>query len=248
MHDRPEPLEVILIPGFWLDASSWDEVVPAIEAAGHRAHPLTLPGMEARDADRSGIRLADHIDAVVQRIDQVEGRVVLVGHSGGSTIAHGAVDARPDRVARAIHVDDVPPSTGSPINPKIPVVDGEIPLPEWSFFVDAHLVGLDDGLREQFRARAVPQPAAVASDPIELGDDRRFAVPATIIACEFQADEVRQGIDEQQEWAAEIGRLADVRYVELPTGHWPQFTRPAELAEIIVTELAVTSAFAPPGR
>ncbi|WP_448003396.1 alpha/beta fold hydrolase [Agromyces bauzanensis] len=246
MHDRPEPFEVILIPGFWLDASSWDDVVPAIEAAGHRAHPLTLPGLESRDADRSGIRLADHIDAVVRRIDAAEGRVVLVGHSGGSTIAHGAVDARPDRVARVIHVDDVPPPNGTPINSKIPAVDGEIPLPEWSFFVDEHLVGLDDELREQFRARAVPQPAAVASDPIELGDERRFAVPVTIIACEFEADEVRQGIAEQQRWAAEIGRLADVRYVELPTGHWPQFTRPADLAEVIVAELALTSA--PPGR
>ena len=246
MPDRPEPFDVILIPGFWLDASSWRDVVSAIEAAGHRAHPLTLPGMESREADRSGIRLADHIDAVVRRIDDAEGRVVLVGHSGGSTIAHGAVDARPDRVARVIHVDDIPPAAGTPINPKIPVVDGEIPLPDWSFFVSEHLVGLDDELREQFRARAVPQPAAVASDPIVLGDERRFAVPATIIACAFTADEVREGIDQQQDWAAELARLADVRYVDLPTGHWPQFTRPADLAEIIVAELAQISE--PPGR
>jgi pimeloyl-ACP methyl ester carboxylesterase len=242
MPDRPEPLDVILIPGFWLDASSWSEVVRAIGAAGHRAHPITLPGMESREADRSGIRLADHIDAVVRRIDDAEGRVVLVGHSGGSTIAHGAVDARPDRIARVIHVDDIPPTTGTPINPRIPVVDGEIPLPDWSFFVSDHLVGLDDELRTKFRARAVPQPAAVASDPIELGDERRFAVPATIIACAFTADEVREGIDEQQEWAAELARLADVRYVDLPTGHWPQFTRPADLAAVIVAELALTSA------
>ncbi len=43
-------MDIILIPGFWLDGSSWDEVVPALEQAGHRTHALTLPGMESKDA------------------------------------------------------------------------------------------------------------------------------------------------------------------------------------------------------
>ena len=36
--------DLILVPGMWLDGSSWDAVVlPVLESAGHRAHPLTLP-------------------------------------------------------------------------------------------------------------------------------------------------------------------------------------------------------------
>jgi hypothetical protein len=58
-------MDIILIPGFWLDGLSWDEVVPALERAGHRTHALTLPGMEPKDADRSKIGLRDHVDAVV---------------------------------------------------------------------------------------------------------------------------------------------------------------------------------------
>jgi len=76
-------MDIILVPGFWLDASSWEAVVPALEAAGHRTHSLTLPGKEAVDASRSGINLQDHIDAVVQVLDGLPGKVVLVGHSGG---------------------------------------------------------------------------------------------------------------------------------------------------------------------
>jgi len=38
-------MDVILIPGFWLNAASWDGVVPALEAAGHRVRALTLPGL-----------------------------------------------------------------------------------------------------------------------------------------------------------------------------------------------------------
>ena len=97
-------MDIILIPGFWLDGSSWSQVRPALDQAGHRVHPLTLPGKESRDADRAGITLRDHIDAVVRVIDSVDpadSKVVLVGHSGGGAIAHAAADARPDRVARA---------------------------------------------------------------------------------------------------------------------------------------------------
>ena len=35
-------MDVILIPGLWLNASSWDAVVPAIERAGHRARPAPI--------------------------------------------------------------------------------------------------------------------------------------------------------------------------------------------------------------
>src|SRR5918996_6295681 len=121
-------MDVVLIPGLWLDSSSWDEVVPALEEAGHRTHALTLPGMESKDADRSEITLRDHVDAVVEVIDSVdpaEGKVVLVGHSGGGAIAHAAVDARPDRVARVVYVDAGPLGDGRAINDELPVVDGE---------------------------------------------------------------------------------------------------------------------------
>lgn len=76
-------MDVILIAGFWLNASSWDGVVPALEAAGHRVHALTLPGLASIDDDRTGVGLADHVAAVVKAIDDLDGSVVLVGHSGG---------------------------------------------------------------------------------------------------------------------------------------------------------------------
>jgi pimeloyl-ACP methyl ester carboxylesterase len=33
---------------------------------------------------------------------------------------------------------------------------------------------------------------------------------------------------------SETAALTDVEYVDLPTGHWPQFTRPAALAAAIL--------------
>jgi pimeloyl-ACP methyl ester carboxylesterase len=41
-------------------------------------------------------------------------------------------------------------------------------------------------------------------------------------------------IAEGHPYVAELGRIRDVEYVDLPTGHWPQFTKPAELGAAIL--------------
>jgi pimeloyl-ACP methyl ester carboxylesterase len=233
-------MDIILIPGFWLDGSSWDEVIPALEQAGHRTYALTLPGMESKDADRSGITLRDHVDAVVGVIDSLNpaaGQVVLVGHSGGGAIAHAAVDARPRRVARVVYVDSGPLGEGGVINDELPAEGGEVPLPDWSLFEDEDLVDLGDDLRAAFRARAIPTPAHVASDPQHLADERRYDVPVTVIACEFPSELLRKWIEGGHPYVRELAKIREVDYVDLPTGHWPQFTRPRELGSTILARV-----------
>jgi pimeloyl-ACP methyl ester carboxylesterase len=233
-------MDIILIPGFWLDASSWEEVVPALERAGHRAHALTLPGMDSKDADRSGITLRDHVDAVVEVIDSFDpavGKVVLVGHSGGGATAHAATDARPDRVARVVYVDSGPLGDGGVINDELPSENGEVPLPDWAVFDDEDLVDLDDKLRAAFRERAIPTPVHVASDPQRLSDERRYDVPVTVIACEFPSETLRRWMEQGHPYVRELAKIHDVEYVDLPTGHWPQFTRPEDLGQAILASV-----------
>jgi hypothetical protein len=42
-------------------------------------------------------------------------------------------------------------------------------------------------------------------------------------------------------FVAELGRIRDVDYVDLPTGHWPQFTKPAALGAAILAAVERTS-------
>ena len=233
-------MDIILIPGLWLDGPSWDEVVPALEQAGHRTHPLTLPGMESKDADRSKITLRDHVDAVVEVVDSfdpADGKLVLVGHSGGGAIAHAAVDARPDRVARVVYVDSGPLGDGGVINDELPSEDGEIPLPDWAIFDDEDLVDLDDQLRAAFRERAIPTPIHVASDPQRLSDERRYEVPVTVIACEFPSAKLHEWMRQGHPYVRELAKIREVDFVDLPTGHWPQFTRPVDLGQAILASV-----------
>ncbi len=227
-------MDIILVPGFWLDASSWEEVTPALEAAGHATHPLTLPGLESVDTPRAGISLQDHIAAVVNFVDGLEGKVVLVGHSGGGAIIHAVADARPGRVARNIYVDSGPLGEGGAINDELPTDGDDVPLPPWDGFEDADLVDLTDELRASFRARAIPQPKGVAYGRQRLHDTRRYNVPATVIACEFPSSLLTEWIDASHPFTEELARIRDVEYVDLPTGHWPQFTKPVELGQAIL--------------
>jgi pimeloyl-ACP methyl ester carboxylesterase len=237
-------MDIILIPGLWLDGSSWDEVVPGLEQAGHRTHPLTLPGMESKDADRSEITLRDHVNAVVEVVDSfdpADGKLVLVGHSGGGAIAHAAVDARPDRVARVVYVDSGPLGEGGVINDELPAENGEVPLPDWSLFDDEDLVDLGPELRAAFRDRAIPSPARVPSDPQQLSDERRYDVPVTVIACEFSSAMIRDWMEQEHPAVRELAKIRDVDYIDLPTGHWPQFTRPGELGRAILASVGPVS-------
>ncbi|MFP7759856.1 alpha/beta fold hydrolase [Marisediminicola sp. LYQ85] len=241
-------MNIVLIPGFWLDGDSWGEVTTVLREHGHGVTALTLPGLERDDAanaakpakpgiDRSTICLRDHVDAVVAAVDASDVPVVLVGHSGGGALAHGAVDARPDRVARVVYVDSGPLAHGGVINDELPAVDGVIPLPDWSVFDEPDLTDLDDAAREHFRSIAHPQPVHVATDALELRDPRRFDVPVTVICCEFPADMLRQFMAEDHPYTAELARIRDRELVDLPTGHWPQFTKPRQLAETILAAL-----------
>lgn len=225
-------MEVILVPGLWLDGSSWDGVVPRLEAAGHRAVALTLPGMESREADRGHITRQDYVDAIVAAIDAADGPVGLVGHSIGASWAHAALDARPESVAHAVYVGGFPSGDGS--EESFPAVNGEIPLFDWADFDDADLGGLDEAGLAEFRRRAIPSPERAANDPQRLTDERRYEVPVTMICPEFSVETLKGWMADDLEPVRELTRIRDVTYVDLPTGHWPQFTMPGELADAIL--------------
>jgi pimeloyl-ACP methyl ester carboxylesterase len=230
-------MQVVLIPGFWLTGVSWSPVTDALVAAGHTPHPLTLPGKSPGESP-AGVGLRTHVEAVVEVVDALAGDVVLVGHSGGGAIAYGVVDARPDRVARVVYVDSGPLADGGVINDAFEAEGDGIPLPERDAFEAEELADMDDERWQRFQAIAVPEPVGVATEPQRLSDERRLDVPATVITSTMPEALLRQFMEGGHPYVAELARVRDVRIVELPTGHWPQLTKPVELAAAVVAAVA----------
>ena len=228
-------MDILLLPGFWLDGDSWAPVTAALSAAGLRPHPLTLPGLEAEHPDRASVTLQDQIDAVVAEVDRFDEPVVLVGHSGGGTVAHAVADARPDRVRHVIYVDAGPGGEGMVINADLPQVDGLIPIPDRSFFEEGETADLDEESWATLRSMARPQPGRTAVDPLRLSDERRYDVPITIVTSTFPSAAMQELLAAGHPMMAELARIRDVTILDLPTGHWPQLTRPDDLARTIVS-------------
>ncbi|MFD1504963.1 alpha/beta hydrolase [Georgenia yuyongxinii] len=235
-QEHPEPVHVVLVPGFWLGAWAWEHVVPDLERAGLRPHPVTLPGLDAPSADRAGLTLADHVAALREVVVALDGPVVLVGHSGGAAPVSAVVDADPERIRRVVYVDAGPLPEGAAIMPDLPADAVDWPLPEWADLErdGTSVAGIDEDGLARFRERSVPEPAGVARAPSHLSDPRRKQVPTTVVCASMPAQVLRTAIDERQPWAAELADLAHLEIVELPTGHWPMFSRPADLSRLIV--------------
>jgi pimeloyl-ACP methyl ester carboxylesterase len=228
------PVTVVLVPGFWLGAWAWDAVLEPLRAAGLDPRPVTLPGLEPDHPDRSTVTRADHVDAVRRLVESAPGEVVLVGHSGGAAVVGEVVDAVPGRVRRAVYVDGGPLADGAVLAPDLPADVAEMPLPDWDTLDadGASTAGLDEATRASVRARAVPQPARVATTPVRVRDPRRFDVPVTVICTSLPSATLRTMAHAGPPLHTDLGAM-DVTYVDLPTGHWPMFSRPRELAAAI---------------
>ena len=232
-------MDIILIPGLWLTARSWERVVPLLEEAAHTPHPLTLPGMESPDADRSGVTRQQHVDAVVAAIDAVPGDdpVLLVGHSMGGVLAWAAADARLDRVAGVVFVASEP---GIPAESEsmFPVVGADVPLPAWDFFDDEMVADLDDATRDRIRAGSVPSPVHAVTDGLTFGRDELHDLPTTMVTAEYDAAQLGEWTAAGEPGTEEIAALRNVEWVDLHSGHWPQYTRPEAVVSAILDTVA----------
>ena len=221
---------IVLVPGFWLGAWAWDEVATALRADGHDVTALTLPGLESADADRSSITLGDHVDAICEAVEAAGRPVVLAVHSGAGAPGYAVTDRIPEQIAAMVYVD-TGPAKGA-LDPDFDAV--ELPLPSQEKLAEEeNLDGLSEEQLETFRRRAVPEPGAALREAAELTNDARLDVPSTVVCTGFTSAQYKDAVEEGYAFVAGLTELRDVTWVDLPTSHWPMWSRPRELAGII---------------
>ena len=221
---------IVLVPGFWLGAWAWDEVADALRADGHDVTALTLPGLESADADRSSITLADHIDAICEAVTAAGRPVVLAVHSGAGAPGYAVTDRIPEQIAAMVYVD-TGPAIGA-LDADFTAAEKPLPSPE-ELAAEENLDGLSEEQLETFRRRAVPEPGAALREAAELRNDARLDVPSTVVCTGFTSEQYKEALKEGYTFLAGFAELRDVTWIDLPTSHWPMWSRPQELAAII---------------
>ena len=220
---------IILVPGFWLGAWAWDEVADALRADGHDVTALTLPGLDSVDTDRSAITLSEHVDAISDAVRAAGVPVVLAVHSGTGSSGYAATDRVPELIAAMVYVDTAPGRP--PLDPSFDAIEKPMSLDELR--AEENLDGLTEEQLATFERRAVPEPGGVIRDTIELTNDARLDIPSTVIATGYTSAEYQDAVKEGYAWLAGLTEVRDVTWVDLPTSHWPMWSRPRELAAII---------------
>jgi pimeloyl-ACP methyl ester carboxylesterase len=238
----------VLVPGYWLGAWAWEGVVRELAAAGHDAHPVTLTGLADRAAEATPqVNLDTHVADVVRIVaDRGLREVILVAHSGGNMPVTGAADRLGDLVARIVYVDTGPmPSGMAAIDFNDPQAQQRIrdqvaeqgdgwllPVPPFDAQADpVNLAGLTGPHLERLRTQGTPQPFAPVVQPL-FRAEHSHEPPGSMIATTFSPDQVRAMAASGNPIFAQMSAL-DLHH--LPTGHWPMFSRPADLAALLAT-------------
>ena len=239
----------VLVPGMWLGGWAWRDVAAPLRAGGHAVYPVTLTGLGEREhLAGPHVNLDIHIADVVNLLRFEDLRdVVLVGHSYAANVIAGVADRVPERIARLVYVDTWPfPDGVAQIDTNPPearqaqaqevAAKGEgwrVPLPPWEELDQGNeLRGLGETERRLMRGRATDHPYGSISQPVRLNNPARDALPRTAIWCSMTADEVQELVEAYPALCSELAKPG-WQVIELPTGHWPMFSRPRDLAAVL---------------
>ena len=235
LRRRKQQLSVFaLIHGAWHGGWAWDHLVPELERAAHRVVAPDLPGDDV-DADAP-----DYARVVVEALAGADD-VVVVGHSLGGLTAPLVAAARP--VRRLVLLAALLPRPGRSLADQLREDRGILLLPRGegietdaarrSFWTDPELAtwhmypDCDPAAAAAALARLRPQAATpqIRPTPLAAWPD----VPAEYVVC--AEDRVVSPA-----WGARAAAALGLPVRELPGGHSPMLSRPAELARLLTAD------------
>lgn len=222
----------VLVPGAWLGAWAWKNVVPLLEKEGHSVYPVTLTGMGDRvhlASKDAGIETAIQDVLNVIKYNDLDD-FVLAGHSFAGKIVAVVADRMPRKVKTLLYVDAFrPDKVRTPQGRFDPTTEfGGLKPGEWAIpFTEGILASIGKDVtgpdKEWMLSKATPWPVKPANDPIILSE-KFDSVKNAFVFCTGGGDPVDEIV------SGKWGKL-DGPYKIIESGHWPMITKPKELAE-----------------
>jgi pimeloyl-ACP methyl ester carboxylesterase len=220
---------VVLVHGAWHGAWCWDMVTRRLDAAG--VPNIALDNPTVADAPAT---MHDDADNVRRAVDEVDGPVVLVGHSYGGVVitdagVHDAVRHLVYLTAFAVDKgesamqNELTGGEGSAIVDALRF-DGDVVTIDPDHAVDAFYHDCPDDIAGRAVQQLRPQATvSLAGVPRAIAWRERAA---TYVIC---TDDRALPPGLQRSCAARIGNV-----VEMPTSHSPFLARPELVAELLV--------------
>ena len=228
----------VLVHGSWHGAWCWYKVVSRLQARGHTAIALDLPGLGADATPLSEVSLELWNDALLEVVRAQAEPVILVGHSRGGLNISMAAEAEPDRVSKLIYLCAFVPNDGASIM--------DLAALNTSTRLAENLVPGADGISTTVREDAIedvfyddcsaddlalarlclrPEPLAPLAAPFRGTAANFERIAKAYIEC---VKDEAISIDTQHDMAARCDEV-----VRMNTSHSPFFAAPDELVEIL---------------
>lgn len=225
--------DILLVHGSGHGAWCWRDVVPALEAMGHKVQAIDMPSHGDDATAVSEVTLESCAEAVVAAIHQES---IVVGHSWAGFPISRAADLAPDQIARLIFVCAYVPQGGlslvdmrklAPRQPLMKAVvrssDGLSYVIDPDQTVDVFYHDCPKGTVEYANARLCPQAIAPQVTPLSLGQGF-----ATVAKSYIRCTDDRTIPPEFQTEMTQVWSRQDV--FDMHCGHSPFFADPDGLA------------------
>jgi len=220
---------VVLVHGAFADGSSWDKVIPLLQARGLHVvavqNPLTS--------------LAEDVAFTQRVIDAQAGPVVLVGHSwGGTVITQAGDDAR---VKALVYVAGLAPAIGEGSLDALKAYPASSGLAHPVATPDGFLTLSADAVRKDFAQDVTPAEANLIAATQGAVRGANFGEKVTVAAWTTKPSwYIVAGKDRMIQPAAERALAARMKATttELASSHVPMVSQPARVAAVIAAAAA----------
>jgi len=142
-----------------------------------------------------------------------------------------AADARLEKVAKVALIGGFASADEELYADFFEVKDGVVPFPGWGPFEGPDSADLDEEARRSIASAAIPVPEGVTRGVVHLADERRFDVPVVVVCPEFTPAQAQELIGAGN--VPELAKAKHVEFADIDSGHWPMFSKPAELAQLL---------------
>ena len=229
----------VLVHGAWHGAWCWRDIVPLLEAGGHRVLAPELPGHGDDAAPVSEMTLESYARRGADTIDETGDSVVLVGHSMGGMVVTQAAEYAAPRVAKLVYVTAFLPADGQALDDLAGSFDGADHV-QPNLVVDeagGTCTLADEALVPLFYAecahddaawacgKLVPEALAAFVAPVHLSKEGHGSIPRAYVEC-VRDGAITIGLQRHMVAAQPCDPV-----VTIDTDHSPFLSRTRELAD-----------------
>ncbi len=230
----------ILIHGSWHSAWNWHKVIPLLEKKGHKTIAIDLPGMGRDKTPIQEVKMKTTVEKICRLVDNVEGKVILVGHSKNGIIISQAAEYRAQKVEKLVYLAAylIPDGrtqreysiqdTAAVLKPFVTMHDNiNAHTLETEIYKEGLYHDCDDDITEQAKLLLSHEAVESGIIPLQLTGENFGSIPRFYIEC--TEDRAVTAFIQQKMYS----EMPCEKVYSMSTSHSPFFSQPEKLVDIL---------------